>query len=153
MKRFEEPKSGHPPTIHHPPPTTKKKSLRTQDQILIQYKRIKWTPSCKASGIGFFLAVIFRRVQIWFAVKVSNLPVFRFAVIFNIFKTTRFFIYRFFQYSINLPVYSVSRYIYRFSICLDVIFCSLRWDCLLASTYPMGGDWMRWVEFQIVLAL
>ena len=44
IKRFEEPKSG----THHPP-TIKKKSLRTQDQILIKYKRIKWTPSCKAS--------------------------------------------------------------------------------------------------------
>ena len=86
-----------------------------------------------------FLVVIFRLVKIRFAVKLSNLPVFRFAVIFNIFKTTRFFIYRFFQYSINLPVYSVSRYIYRFSICLDVIFCSLRWDCLLASTYHGRG--------------
>ena len=28
MKRFEEPKSGHPPTIHL---QNKKKSLRTQD--------------------------------------------------------------------------------------------------------------------------
>ena len=43
IKRFEQPKSGHPPTIKI------KKSLRTQDQILIKYKRIKWTPSCKAS--------------------------------------------------------------------------------------------------------
>ena len=34
----------------HPPPTIKiKKSLRHQDEILIKYKRIKWTPSCKAS--------------------------------------------------------------------------------------------------------
>ena len=55
MKRFEEPKSGtplshdHPPsTIHHPPPKLKK-NLRHQDEILIKYKRIKWTPSCKAS--------------------------------------------------------------------------------------------------------
>ena len=45
MKRFEDPKSGHQPTTSH----QNKKSLRTQDQILIKYKRIKWTPSCKAT--------------------------------------------------------------------------------------------------------
>ena len=49
MKRFEEPKSG----THHPPPTThhknEKKVSAVKIQILIKYKRIKWTPSCKAS--------------------------------------------------------------------------------------------------------
>ena len=84
--------------------------------------------------IGFFLAVIFRLVKIRFAVTVSNLPVFRFVVIFIIFKTTRFFIYRYFRYSINLPVYSVSRYIYPFSICLDVVFCSTRGDSNRSKT-------------------
>ena len=52
MKRFEEPKSGHPPTFHHPPSTThqnKKKVSALKIQILIKYKRIKWTPSCKAT--------------------------------------------------------------------------------------------------------
>ena len=51
MKRFEEPNSGHPPTIHLPPPTTKikKKVSALKIQILIKYKRIKWTPSCKAT--------------------------------------------------------------------------------------------------------
>ena len=53
MKTFEEPKSRHPSTIHHPPPTThhqnKKKVSALNIQILIKYKRIKWTPSCKAS--------------------------------------------------------------------------------------------------------
>ena len=43
-------------------------------------------------GIGFFLAVIFRLVKIRFAVTVSNLPVFKFAVIFISLKATRFFI-------------------------------------------------------------
>ena len=47
MKRFEEQKSDHPPTIHHPP--NKKKVSALKIQILIKYKRIKWTPSCKAS--------------------------------------------------------------------------------------------------------
>ena len=53
MKKFEEPKSGHPSTFHHPPPTIhhqhKKKVSAFKTQILIKYKRIKWTPSCKAS--------------------------------------------------------------------------------------------------------
>ena len=53
MKRFEEPKSGHPSTTHHPPHTTdhqnKKKVSALKSEILIKYKRIKWTPSCKAS--------------------------------------------------------------------------------------------------------
>ena len=40
MKRFEEPKSGHPPTTSI---QNKKKNLRTQDQILIKHERIKWT--------------------------------------------------------------------------------------------------------------
>ena len=34
-----------PPTIHH----QNKKCLRHQDEILIKYQRIKWTPSCKAT--------------------------------------------------------------------------------------------------------
>ena len=45
FKRFEEPKSG-PPTIH---PQNKKKVSAPKSEILIKYKRIKWTPSCKAS--------------------------------------------------------------------------------------------------------
>ena len=53
IKRFEEPKIGTPPTIHHPLPTThhqnKKKVSALKIQILIKYKRIKWTPSRKAS--------------------------------------------------------------------------------------------------------
>ena len=53
MKRFEGPKSWHPPTTDHPPPTThhqnKKKVSALKIQILIKYKRIKWTPSCKAA--------------------------------------------------------------------------------------------------------
>ena len=36
-----------PPTIHHPP--NKKKVSALKSEILIKYKRIKWTPSCKAS--------------------------------------------------------------------------------------------------------
>ena len=42
----------HPPsTIHHPPPTIKitKKVSVIKSGILIKYKRINWTPSCKAS--------------------------------------------------------------------------------------------------------
>ena len=38
---------------NHPPPSThhqnKKKVFALKIQILIKYKRIKWTPSCKAS--------------------------------------------------------------------------------------------------------
>ena len=49
MNRFEQPKSVTPPPTNHPPPTKIKKSLRTQDQILIKYKRIKWIPSCMAT--------------------------------------------------------------------------------------------------------
>ena len=46
IKRFEEPKSGHPPTTNH---QNKKKVSALKSEILIKYKRIKWTPSCKAS--------------------------------------------------------------------------------------------------------
>ena len=49
MKRFEEPKSGHPPTFHHP--QNKKKVSALKIEILIKYKRIKWIPSCKASHL------------------------------------------------------------------------------------------------------
>ena len=35
-----------PPTIHH---QNKKKVSAFKSEILIKYKRIKWTPSCKAS--------------------------------------------------------------------------------------------------------
>ena len=39
--------------VLHPPPTTdhqnKKKGSVIKSEILIKYKRIKWTPSCKAS--------------------------------------------------------------------------------------------------------
>ena len=45
-----------------------------------------------------------------------------------------YFFYRNFWYSINLPVYSVSRYIYPFSICLDVVFCSTRGDSNRSKT-------------------
>ena len=52
FKRFEEPKSV-PSTIHHPPPTihpqNKKIISALKSEILIKDKRIKWTPSCKAS--------------------------------------------------------------------------------------------------------
>ena len=41
MRRFE-PKSGTPPTKI-------KKVSALKIQILIKYKRIKWTPSCKAT--------------------------------------------------------------------------------------------------------
>ena len=49
MKRLEEPKVAiHPPsTTHHPP--NKKKVSALKIQILIKYKRIKSTPSCKAT--------------------------------------------------------------------------------------------------------
>ena len=46
MKRYEEPKSGHPSTFHH---QNKKEVSALKIQILIKYKRIKWTPSCKAT--------------------------------------------------------------------------------------------------------
>ena len=43
----------NPNVAPHPPPTTdhqnKKKVSALKIQILIKYKRIKWTPSCKAS--------------------------------------------------------------------------------------------------------
>ena len=41
--------------------------------------------------IGFFLAVFFSWVKLSFAVLFSNLPVFLFAVFFQILKSTRFF--------------------------------------------------------------
>ena len=54
FKRFEEPKSV-PSTIHHPPPTihlqNKKKVFALKSEILLKYKRIKWTPSCKAAQL------------------------------------------------------------------------------------------------------
>ena len=46
MKRFKEPKSGNPPTTTH---QNKKKVSALKSEILIKYKRIKWTPSCKAT--------------------------------------------------------------------------------------------------------
>ena len=39
-----------PPTTDHPPSTKiKKKVSALKSKILIKYKRIKWTPSCKAT--------------------------------------------------------------------------------------------------------
>ena len=46
MKRFEEPKCRHPSTTNH---QNKKKVSALKSEILIKYKRIKWTPSCKAT--------------------------------------------------------------------------------------------------------
>ncbi len=46
IKRFKEPKSWTPSTIHH---QNKKKVSVIKSEILIKYKRIKWTPSRKAS--------------------------------------------------------------------------------------------------------
>ena len=46
MKSFEEPKSRYPPSTTN---QTKKKVSALKIQILIKYKKIKWTPSCKAS--------------------------------------------------------------------------------------------------------
>ena len=47
MERFEEQNRGTPSTLHHPPPTIKiKKVAALKREILIKYKRIKWTPSC-----------------------------------------------------------------------------------------------------------
>ena len=47
MKRFKEPKSGTPPTSHLP--LNKTKVFGVESEILINYKRIKWTPRVKAS--------------------------------------------------------------------------------------------------------
>ena len=50
MERFEEQNSGTPSTLHHPPPTIKiKKVTAFISEILIKYKRIKWTLSCQAT--------------------------------------------------------------------------------------------------------
>ena len=46
IKWFKEPKSGAPPTTHH---QNKKKVSGVKSEILIKYKRIKSTPSRKAS--------------------------------------------------------------------------------------------------------
>ena len=45
MKQIKRPKNFA--TTHYPP--SKKKVSALKSEILIKYKRIKWTPSCKAS--------------------------------------------------------------------------------------------------------
>ena len=46
MKKIEDQKSWTPPTTNH---SNKKKVFGVGSEILIKYKRIKWTPSIKAS--------------------------------------------------------------------------------------------------------
>ena len=71
MKRFEEPKSGHPSTIHH---QNKKKVSALKSEILIKYKKIKWTPSCKATLLllGGKFMMLKKNASKLFAIKISE---------------------------------------------------------------------------------
>ena len=67
MKRFKETKSW---TIRHPPSTThlpnKTRVFGDKNDILIKYKRIKWTPSKKAALLSAQGKTIFRSSKINF---------------------------------------------------------------------------------------
>ena len=57
IKRFKDIKVPQlQSTIHHPPPTIhkiKQKSQGIKTDILVKYKRIKWTPSRKEFALSF----------------------------------------------------------------------------------------------------